>query len=248
MIQAWGYLCPYRMSDSFASLRPLAGLIPGPLRRGARDAARAIVFRLAMRELVRLPAGATPSRGTLARLRFGWGNDGYAARADYLEEVARLASATRGPVLECGSGLTTLLVGLLAGRRGVETWALEHSPEWHARVAEVVRHQRIPNVRLRLAPLRDYGGFEWYEPPAEDWPREFRLIVCDGPPGATRGGRYGLLPVVGPRLAPDALILLDDAGREGEREVLRRWETEANLRTMLRETPTRTFAHITRNK
>ena len=38
------------------------------------------------------------------------------------------------------------------------------------------------------------------------------------PPGSTRGGRYGLLTVLGERLAPGCTILLDDAGRPDERE------------------------------
>ncbi|MHC4846180.1 MAG: hypothetical protein ACYTCU_08465, partial [Planctomycetota bacterium] len=47
----------------------------------------------------------------------------------------------------------------------------------------------------------------------------------DGPPGDTRGGRYGLFPLMGGRLAPGCVLLLDDAEREGEQDVARRWET-----------------------
>lgn len=233
-----------RMSDSFQRLGRAAGWIPAPLRRAARRAAEEFVFRRAMRRLVALAPGALPSRRLLAALRFGWANGWYAAHVDYLAEVARLAEATRGPVLECGSGLTTLLLGVLAGRRGVETWALEHSPLWHARVSAAVRRYELPGVHLCLAPLADRGRFEWYDAPLAEMPRAFPLVVCDGPPGDTRGGRYGLIPVLGTRLPADALVLLDDAHRPGERETLRRWEQEADFRATLRETPTGTFALV----
>jgi hypothetical protein len=44
--------------------------------------------------------------------------------------------------------------------------------------------------------------------------------VCDGPKGTTRGGRYGLAPVMKDRLAPGCIVLLDDTSREAERAII----------------------------
>jgi hypothetical protein len=57
-------------------------------------------------------------------------------------------------------------------------------------------------------------------------PDRFGLVVCDGPPSQTLGGRYGLAPVMKDRLGPGCVILLDDASREGEQEVVQRWAKE----------------------
>lgn len=57
-------------------------------------------------------------------------------------------------------------------------------------------------------------------------PARFSLVLCDGPPGNTPGGRYGLLPVLGHRLSPSVVILLDDAGRPDERAIADRWTAE----------------------
>jgi hypothetical protein len=76
---------------------------------------------------------------------------------------------------------------------------------------------------VRFAPLRDYGDFDWYTIDTRLLPT-FDLAVCDGPPGSTRGGRYGLLPVMSRKLASNATLLFDDADREGERAVLARWQ------------------------
>ena len=226
-------------------LNQLKRLVPAQVKLSAKEALSERRLRRALRRISQLSEGQLPSRELLNELQLGWGNDGFAARYDYLEEVIGRAAKTRGSILECGTGLTSLLLGLYAGRRGVQTWSLEHIPEWHARVTAALQRHRIPGVDVCLAPLREYGNFHWYDPPLDALPEAFSLVVCDGPPGTTPGGRYGLLPVLGQRLGADALILLDDADREGETDVLRRWASEKKIRVTLQTAPTGTFAIVT---
>jgi hypothetical protein len=227
------------------SLQQLKRLIPRPIKRSVKRALRQRAFDRAMRQLTLLPVGQLPPRQLLLDLQAGWGNESFAARTDYLEEIAIRAVSTEGPILECGSGLTTILLGWLAGRRGIETWSLEHLPEWHAQMTWTLGRYRIPNAHICFAPLRDYIGFNWYDAPLANLPDRFALIICDGPPGTTPGNRYGLLPLLSDRLTAGSLILLDDANRPGEAEVLRRWASEANMTVHLRELPTGTFAELT---
>jgi hypothetical protein len=180
----------------------------------------------------------------LQALSRGWGNHEFVANIDYLEEVAKNAAATAGPVLECGSGLTTLLLGMLAGRRGVEVYSLEHSTEWRQRICTVLTRHRIVNVEVLSSPLRDYGDFCWYDPPLKNLPDQFRLVVCDGPPGITKGGRYGLLPILGARLPANTIILLDDAGRPGEIEVVSRWQQAVGFAVEIFHKPAGSFATL----
>jgi len=218
------------MNTSSTNIGKLKRLVPAPLKRAAREALLDRTFRNAVRHVADLSPGAVPSRQLLADLLTGWGNEGFAAQTDYLEEVSKQAARTNGPVLECGSGLTTIMLGLLAGRRGISTWSLEHFPEWQARVTAALQRFEIPNVQICSAPLRNYGDFSWYDAPLSVLPKAFRLVICDGPPGSNAGGRYGLLPVMGERLSAEAIILLDDADRPGEVEALRRWTSEWKLR------------------
>src|SRR5262249_48331314 len=76
--------------------------------------------------------------------------------------------------------------------------------------------------------LRDYGEFSWYDPSFENMPDRFSLVICDGPPGTTKGGRYGLGAVMKHTFSPGCVILLDDTGRQQEFETARRWEVELN--------------------
>jgi len=175
------------------------------------------------RGLAALPAGVAPSREMLADLRLGWDNDEWSADLDYLEELAERAARVSGPILECGSGMTTILLSTLAAKRGVEVWSFEHSPEWYLYAAAAICQLKLPLINLCLRPIRDYREFHWYALPEATLPRGFALIVCDGPPGTTKGGRYGLWPLLSGHFAPSAVIMLDDTNREKERAVLDRW-------------------------
>jgi hypothetical protein len=199
-------------------LRPL-------LRDKVEGFVHAFVLRRAVHEIAACQPHEVPSRKALSALRTGWGNDAYSADLNYLEEVATMAVRTPGPVLECGTGVTTLILGLLAGRRGVEVCALEHDKEWYNVTANALRRHRIRGVQLYLAPLHDYGGFTWYSSP-DGIPPFFSFIVCDGPPELTPGGRYGLLPVMHKRLTKGSVILLDDAGTKAGSEAISRWALE----------------------
>lgn len=201
--------------------------LPGRLRKFLRARHRDFVFRRAMRRYLRDPEAAIALDSTvLPDLVYGWGNDYWSALEEYLAACVRAAMHADGPILECGSGLTSIVVGAIAQRAGNTMWSLEHNPEWSRRVQERLTKYQIDAVRLLTAPLKDHPDFTWYDAPLDRMPDRFALVVCDGPPGMTRGGRYGLAPVMGDRLQPGCLILLDDAGRQEEREIAERWEAE----------------------
>jgi len=224
---------------------PIKRLIPSQIKRPARRAVLAYIFRKAMRELATLPAGQAPSRELLTRLRVGWDNQGWDAKLDYFEEIVRRVVSVDGPVLECGSGLTTLIVGHLTGLRNKQTWSLEHNEQWYRRVSKSIKRHGVAGAHLCYSPLRNYDGFNWYDPPLEKLPSKFSLVICDGPPDLAHGGRYGLLPVLGDRLESGTVILFDDAREPGQPEVLQRWATEEGAQVELRETEEVSFALVT---
>jgi len=200
--------------------------VPRFVLRAGKRWQRRRALRSAIARMSALAPGEVPGLDDLDLLRFGWGNAGWSADLEYIRRMAEEAARTEGPILECGSGLTTLVLGIVAGRRDIEVWTLEHHAEWFGKLRQTLDAHGIHH-RLRHAPLSSYDGFSWYTPPLEEMPDRFRLVVCDGPPGRTPGGRYGLLPVMRERLAPGSQVLLDDAARPEEIAVLERWREEA---------------------
>lgn len=133
---------------------------------------------------------------------------------------------TEGPILECGSGLSTLLLLASVMRSGRRIHSLEHDSEWAQFASRRIPERLRPGISLQMAPLKSYGEFEWYDVDPNALSRPIGYVVCDGPPAVTRGGRYGLAPVLGKHLAPDCVILLDDTQRSGERAIVDRWRSE----------------------
>lgn len=177
-----------------------------------------------MKRLVKDPAACSnPENPVLADLIYGWGNYGWSALDEYLAACIDDTLSSDGPILECGSGLSTVVVGAVAKKRGRVHWVFEHTPEWTARVRKYLERFDISSVNLRTTPLKDYGDYCWYDLPLEPMPDDFSLVICDGPPGITKGGRYGLVPVMKGRLKAGCTILLDDADREGELKIARLW-------------------------
>jgi len=204
-------------------------VLPSQTRQWLRRAYDALRFDAAMKRFTADPTAALATDSPLlAELISAWGNVGWSAKEGYLRACLAGALSSRGPTLECGSGLSTLLLGVVAQKRNNTHWALEHLSEWSAKVGHHVVRQRVSAVRLHTAPLRPYEGFAWYDPPLTELPRTFGLVVCDGPPADTSGGRYGLVPVMRDHLAPGCMILLDDAGRAEERAIAQRWQAELN--------------------
>ena len=204
-------------------------ILPKSVKDKLKRMSRERRFDAAMRRLASVSQTEVPSREVLSDLGRGWGDDGFRAVGGYLEQVARWATQVDGPVLEIGSGLTTLILGTLAGRRGVPVWTLEHHSEFFRNTEAKLKRYSLTNVHLTLAPLRDYGEFCWYDPPRDALPRDFSLVIADGPPGNVKGGRFGLLPVLRSHFAPGVVILLDDAERQQERAVLQKWAGEYGL-------------------
>ena len=223
------------------TLKLLKGTLPACFREGIKEAVRQSTLEAAIQRILASPPHRIPDDDTLQQLSTGWGNEGYSGDLRYLREVARQVLSVDSSVLECGSGVTTILMGLLGSRRGITIWTLEHDPYWQSRIEEVLQRYHIPGVELCAAPITDYGEFGWYAPPFQRLPKTFRLVICDGPPQKTTlGGRYGLLPVMKDRLGPGSVILLDNAIPEAP--TIQRWREDFGVTVELGDV--RTFAII----
>ncbi len=214
--------------------RLLRRLIPGWLRRSARHLLRR--HRLA-RALAGLERAAAPDEIDLAlmeRMVLAWDNPGYAGDAAFLLQVARDAWEGPGPVLDCGSGLSTIVCATVAARRGATVWSLEQDAAWHEDVCGMVSALRLDNVVLWHAPLRSYGEYVWYDLEGRDLPRHFSVVACDGPAvrrsqwppalfAAWRVGGVLALKELGIRFDR---IVLDDANDSRAPALVARWQRE----------------------
>jgi predicted O-methyltransferase YrrM len=177
-------------------------------------------LRRLVARLARTPASDHTRQRLLHKIARTWGNNSWSATEAILDSLLHWLDESSGPVLECGSGVSTLV--LVAGvspttRRLV---SLEHQSDWAKRVWDgVPRHMRA-NLEMVVRPLVSWGEYDWYDVDVTSLPESIGFVFCDGPPGNTRGGRIGITPVLRDRLAPGALVLFDDTSRPAEREIV----------------------------
>jgi hypothetical protein len=143
--------------------RAIRERVPAPLKTLIRAAlnprARLRLHNEARRRSARLRALVRELRGgkqasveTYTELVGAWGNEDYAASPEYLAAIAAAMREMPGPVLECGSGLSTIVLAIEGERYGVDVYALEHDPAWAARTrAELERHRRTRAHVIRCA-------------------------------------------------------------------------------------------------
>lgn len=181
-------------------------------------------LRAAVRSLQQT-APALPDRALAARLIAAWDNSAV-ADVDYLLTVIEHARDADGPILECGSGLTTITMAVYATQPVI---TLENDAGWHKRLSGEMAWLGLRGPRLVHAPLREFDGFAWYEPPT--LPAMAALVVCDGPPRRGKpGGRVGLFPVLADQLADDVTVLVDTDMQIAERDALDVWEHQYGVR------------------
>lgn len=147
----------------------------------------------------------------------------------------------RQRIVELGAGSSTVLLARLARERpGATVDAVEHSERWAGWVAEQLTSEGLDDVaRVHHVPLQAGTATDaapWYAAAAllealGDAPID--LLVVDGPPAFAPGegqARRPALPALEHRLAGDAVVVLDDLARPGERAVLEHWERETAWR------------------
>ena len=126
----------------------------------------------------------------LINLVNGWGNPNFQTTIDLLQAIILMARESNGPILECGSGLSTIV---MAAASKHDVWALESDAGWASVTSENVKGFGLTNVKMCYAPIKDYGKYEWYDYP-ENLPM-FDMLYCDGPHRTNKGFRAGVIEI-----------------------------------------------------
>jgi len=132
-------------------------------------------------------------------------------------------------ILECGSGLSTVVMAYALRSNGTgRVVALEHLQEYADITNDLLSQHGLTDwAEVRLAPIEpvkiDAEMWPWYSVDAVPM-GPFDLLFVDGPPGSTGpDARFPAVPLLMDRLAPRALIVLDDYARADENEITDRW-------------------------
>jgi predicted O-methyltransferase YrrM len=130
---------------------------------------------------------------------FRFAGNNYAADPGTLAVVTTIARKCQGPIIETGSGLSSVL---MAAATDQKVYSLEHLDHYAALTLSWAEEAEVGNVGICNAPLVD----GWYQPELFDLPNKFAFGFCDGPP-RLHGTRMKFFEVFGDRCT---VIVVDD--------------------------------------
>ncbi len=141
----------------------------------------------------------------------------YGALEDGLAAGVNLARKADGPIIETGTGLSTVL---MAAATDQTVYCLEHNPAYAQKLRELVKEAGVSNVGLCVAPIKS----GWYDLSDFDLPEYFSLGFNDGPP-RTIGSRTGFYEAFGDKTK---VIVVDDTDDQGYRDFVEKWAGDHN--------------------
>jgi predicted O-methyltransferase YrrM len=115
--------------------------------------------------------------------------------------------------------MSTLVLAKIAPQASIIS--IDNSPEYAAKTRELLATHSITNAEVRVAPLTPHPyGVDWYDLSQFADISEIDLLFIDGPP-SSQGlkARHPVIAECVSKLSSRAVIVIDDAGREGEREM-----------------------------
>jgi predicted O-methyltransferase YrrM len=154
---------------------------------------------------------------------FRYGGNNYAADAGTLALCVGIARKCQGPIIETGSGLSSVLMALATSET---VFSLEHAEHFARQTMRWAGEAQTHNVGMCRAPLKDH----WYDLSSfeDELPGKFAFGFCDGPP-RLYGTRMKFFEVLGPRCSA---ILVDDIKTDNNfARAVHEW-AEVNERTV----------------
>jgi predicted O-methyltransferase YrrM len=157
---------------------------------------------------------------------------GWAASPDLLLEITRYArNHPPQTMLECGAGLSTVVLAAIARKNGTgHVYSLENDPAYAAQVRRDLSRVGLDAWASVIdAPLDKFAigdqSWRWYT--TATLPNAIDLLLVDGPPGGLAElARYPAGPLLFPRLSATGIVFCDDSRRTDEQAVIRRWLSE----------------------
>jgi predicted O-methyltransferase YrrM len=157
----------------------------------------------------------------------------WSIRPDFAKHlVSEILAAKPAFILEAGSGVSTVIAAYALQLNGAgRIVSLDHQEKYAAKTRRQLElHGLSAIATVVYAPLKDHSvagkKWKWYDLENAET-AAINLMIVDGPPADIQPlSRYPALPLLEHRLAPGAILMMDDVRREDEKEILKAWQRE----------------------
>lgn len=157
---------------------------------------------------------------------------GWAGSPDFLLKLVELVvSESPKYVIEFGSGVSSVVLGAAMKKFSQgKVESFDHEEAFRKKTSRFLEVNSLQNnVNIYYSPLMDYrfdeNNWNWYDKLQIDKIGDnIDLLVVDGPPRFLQEkSRFLALPILFDRLSKKSTIVLDDANRENEKQVVEDW-------------------------
>jgi glycosyltransferase involved in cell wall biosynthesis len=159
----------------------------------------------------------------------------WAVLPDFISNLLELTKNSKPSIVaECGSGLSTLVLGYLVKNNSIKQCiAIEHERQFYESTKlELIAHGLDKYVNLIYAPLTkvtiNKKNWLWYnQNKIKAQVHQIDLLIVDGPPGQIQKySRYPAIPILKKYFTKNTVIILDDSHRPDEQEIIELWLSE----------------------
>ncbi|MGB0347384.1 MAG: class I SAM-dependent methyltransferase [Balneolaceae bacterium] len=156
---------------------------------------------------------------------------GWAAFPELISTILQhVKSSNPKYIVELGSGSSTIITSYLLEEIGKgKILSFDHD-EKYGKITEnrLEEHGLSEFAYVISSPLKtikiDGNSYNWYDIDVNLLKDKIDILVVDGPPEKTqKHARYPALPYFYDNLSESAIIILDDAGRTEEKEIVAMW-------------------------
>lgn len=133
-------------------------------------------------------------------------------------------------IFELGSGVSTIIASYALQQNGSGSiTSLDHDEAYAKETIFQVKNHKVDNFsRVEICPLVPYemenSTWHWYDLKDLSFDKKIDMLLIDGPPVKTnKNARFPALPLLIDKLSEDAIIIVHDAHRRSERDILARW-------------------------
>lgn len=142
----------------------------------------------------------------------------------------------RKEIIEFGSGISTIIIARLIKLNNLDCklTSIDNNATWIEKIADSLKKEQLDEyVKLVLAPLvseESTPAKKWYSKDVLNSIKNntYDLAIVDGPimsGSAFKLIRYPALPFLYSMMAENCRVILDDANRIGENEIMQIWKT-----------------------
>ena len=174
-----------------------------------------------IRHILNEPLGSIP-RDLFDTAFEAWGDATPVSKDRYFQSALTEAMRAPGPILQCGTSFTTIVLGILCQQTDRHLWTLEHNAHWASVTRSWLEQYEIKNTHVIHAQAEIFDGSVWYMIDRSRLPEDFGLLMCDGC-GVLPSGARGSLERIADRLHHRCVILIKDIRRPRDLRYVSQW-------------------------